>query len=256
MSIRTELRHHALWITIDRPEARNALDWAAFEGLAMAWKRIDDDEDVWLAVLTGADPAFCVGADLMSLPGEAARRAACGESPVPPMPFRDGRASKPVIAAINGDALGGGLELALACDLRIAAGNARFGLPEARWSALPAAGGTQRLPRAVPLGVALEMMLVGDPIDAARAEAVGLVNLVVDAGALPERTEQLVSRMLQNAPLATRAIKRAVYDGLEQGMGAGLAAEQHLLLELQQTADFADGITAFAERRTPAWQGR
>jgi len=256
VSIHTDLRGHALWITIDRPGARNALDWAAFEGLAAAWHRIDDDDDVWVAVLTGTSPAFCVGADLVSLPADSAARAARGESPVPPMPFRDGRATKPLVAAINGDALGGGLELALACDLRIAASDARLGLPEARWSAVPAAGGTQRLPRTVALGLALEMMLVGDPIDAPRALAMGLVNRVVAPEELLAFTEALVDRMLQNSPLATRAIKRAVYDGLEHGADVGLALEQRLLIELQQTTDYADGITAFAQRRAPVWQAR
>jgi enoyl-CoA hydratase/carnithine racemase len=256
MSVRTELREHALWITLDRPDALNALDWATLEELAVAWDRVDDDDEVWLAVLTGAGDTFCVGADLLSLPAESAARAERGESAVPPMPFRDRRARKPMLAAINGDALGGGLELALACDLRIVASHARLGLPEARWSAVPAAGGTQRLPRTIPLGLALEMMLVGDPIDAEQARAAGLVNRVVQAADLLDTTSAVVARILENAPLATRAIKQAVYDGLEQGAAVGLQLEQRALFELQGTADYRDGITAFAERRRPVWQGR
>jgi enoyl-CoA hydratase/carnithine racemase len=161
-----------------------------------------------------------------------------------------------LIAAINGHCLGGGLELALACDLRIAADHATFGQTEVRWGLSPNAGGTQRLPRAIPVGVALEMLLTAHPIDATRAYEVGLVNRVVPMAGLMAAAFELADAVCANAPLAVRVAKEAAWRGLEGPLEAGLRLESLLGEPLRQTEDFQEGLQAFREKRAPRYWAR
>ncbi len=195
MAIDFETDGHVAWITLNRPEALNAIDPESHAALVDAWKRVRDDTGVRVAVLTGAGPkAFCAGVDLKrmgefygSVPAEH-RVEVWNREPGLGGLTRNLEVGKPVIAAVNGLCLGGGLELALACDLRLASDNATFGLPEVRWAIIPGQGGTQRLPRAVPTARALEMILTGQPIDAARAAEIGLINHVYPPSRLREET--------------------------------------------------------------------
>ncbi|OAE96356.1 enoyl-CoA hydratase [Bradyrhizobium centrolobii] len=161
--------------------------------------------------------------------------------------------TKPVIAAIQGHCIAGGLELAMACDIRVCTPDSRFGLAEVRWGVLPGGGGTQRLPRLVPVGCALEMILTGEAIDAARAERIGLVNRIVVADALLDTAFAIAERIAANGPLAVKAAKRAIQHGLDRSLAEGLALEGALQKRLLQTDDAEEGLRAFAERRRPAY---
>lgn len=254
-SVRTEVRGRALWITLDRPEARNALDLPTLDALGSAWSRLQEDDALWVGVITGAgDKAFCVGGDLKVLASQQAARAAAGDPG--PGGLHVSEVEKPVIAAINGDALGGGLELVLCCDIRIAATSARFGLTEARWGLLPAGGGTQRLPQLIPAGRAIEMMLTAEVIGAAEALSLGLLSAVVPHAELAGAAEATAAKVLRNAPLSVQAIKRAVRRSREAAIGPGLALEKELLRRLHATADGREGPRAFSEDRPPRWSGK
>ncbi len=262
MSIRTERRGPVLLVTIDRPEAANALSLAMSDALVDAWCELRDDDALRVAVLTGAgDRSFCAGADLKevgdwyaSMSPEERRRRAATEPGLGGI-TRNLDPGKPIVAAVNGHCLGGGLELALACDLRVAAPHATFGLPEVRWGLIPGAGGTQRLPRAIPLGVALEMMLTAAPIDAERALSVGLVNQVVPADGLLEAAVALAERIARNAPVAVQAARAAALGGLDLPLDQGLDLEQRQAERARATDDVQEGLRAFRERRQPVFQG-
>lgn len=253
-----ERKGHALWITINRPDARNALDWDAWVALEDAWNQLIDDPELWVGVITATgDRAFSAGADLKRLPAQIAELRAAGHpDPTPPVGFNKRFCDKPVLAAINGDALGGGLEVALAADIRIAASHVRLGLPEARWGAIPGAGGTQRLPRTVPLSKALEMLFTARVLSAAEALRLGLVDHVVPGADLRTRTEELVDSILAMAPVAVRGIKRAVLQGLEGSLDEGIALEKRELDAVMSSEDYTNNITAFATGKAPVWTGR
>jgi E-phenylitaconyl-CoA hydratase len=246
-------------ITINRPEAMNAIDPEAHEALVAAWTRFRDDDAAWVAILTGAgERAFSAGADLKKL--IPAAFAAGG----PPGPGDQGLGGitrgleiwKPMIAAINGHCLAGGLEQALACDLRVAAAHATFGLPEVRWSLMPGAGGTQRLARVVGLGKALEMILMAQTLTAAQALACGLVNAVVDAPDVMPTARRWAERICELGPLGVRAAKEAVIRGLAMALADGLRLEALLSATLRGTEDAVEGPRAFAEKRPPAFRAR
>jgi len=165
-----------------------------------------------------------------------------------------GEITKPLIAAIQGHCIAGGLELAMACDVRICTPDAKFGLAEVRWGVLPGGGGTQRLPRLVPMGHALEMILTGEAIDAERAERIGLVNRIVTADMLLDQAFAIADRVAANGPLAVKAAKQAVQRGLDRSLAEGLALEGALQKRLLQSADAEEGLRAFAERRRPVLQ--
>jgi enoyl-CoA hydratase/carnithine racemase len=246
-------------VTINRPEAMNAIDSATNTQLQAVWRQFDADPALRVAVITGAgDRAFCAGADLKQLIPEIRERTRRGVDQV--WNFggltRGFRTDKPIIAAINGHCLAGGLELALACDIRVCSPNARFGLSEVRWAIIPGAGGTQRLPRSVPVGIAMEMILTGEPVDAEEAYRVGLVNRIVPLPELLQSALRLAETIAARGPLAVRAAKRAILEGLETGLDNGLRLEEHLFRELMLTEDAVEGPRAFAERRPPDFRGR
>lgn len=258
MPIRYEVSDAVAIITIDRPEVMNALDPEHNEALTAAFERYEREDSIRAAVLTGAGAtAFSAGADLRKLipPFRDAVRA--GHSPPWVLGGITDRVSgKPKIAAVNGHALAGGLELALACDIRIASINATFGLAETKWGLIPGAGGTQRLPRAIQLGPAMEMILTGEPVDAEQALRWGLVNRVLPSNRLLPEAITLAKAVAARGPLAVRAARAAILQGLGCGLADGLELERQHFLDVIRTDDAAEGATAFTEKRIPQFQGR
>ena len=255
MSIRFEKENHLAIVTIDRPETMNALDMAHNAELDRVWAEFRDDDDLWIAILTGAgDKAFSAGDDLKTL------IPAQGAGVMDDWNFggitRNFTTYKPIIAAINGVALAGGLEMVLACDLRVAADHARLGLAEVKWAIIPGAGGTQRLPRAIPLARAMEMILTGDPITADEAHQLGLVNRVVPGDKLMNEARALADTLLARGPLALRAAKRAILEGASLPFNEAMNLELQLFNSVMRTEDAVEGPRAFAEKRVPNYQGR
>lgn len=259
MPILSKKEGHVLVVTIDRQKAMNSLDADANREMAGIWDTFERDDDLRVAIITGAgDRSFCAGADLKSL--IPAQRAAVREGKSDPWGFggdlaRGRKMSKPIIAAVNGHCLAGGLEIALACDIRIGTPNATFGLAEVKWAIIPGAGGTQRLPKAVPLGHALEMILTGDPVDAEEALRIGLINRIVPNDQLLESAMELATRIASRGPLAVRAARRAIFEGLGRDFDAGMALEELLFNEVIRTEDAQEGPRAFAEKRQPNFKG-
>ena len=249
-------------ITINRPEAMNAIDPDTHHALIQAWTRFRDDDGAWVAILTGAgEKAFSAGADLKKMI-PAAFGGGRGYNPVAHNAYGLGGITrgleiwKPMIAAINGFCLAGGLEQALACDLRLAAPHAKFGLTEVRWAIMPGAGGTQRLPRAIPLAKALEMILTAEQITADDALRFGLVNKVVPLPELMPAARALAETLCERGPLALRAAKEAVIRGLSLPLADGLRLEAFLSGTLRGTEDAVEGPKAFAEKRKPEFKAR
>ena len=260
-AVLTERRGHILLATINRPEARNAVNGAVADGLGAALDEADTDDQIWAFVVTGAgDKAFCAGADLKavsrreSIAGTDPRADAWGFAGYVRHPI-----SKPTIAAVNGFALGGGTELALASDLVVAAETASFGLPEVKRGIYAAAGGVFRLPAQLPKKVAMEMIMTGEPISARRGLELGLVNRVVAQDQVIAAAVELAEKICANAPLSVQASKRiacGIIDGqipAEDEAWSLSAAEGKTL---RQSADSREGPLAFAEKRAPRWQGR
>jgi enoyl-CoA hydratase/carnithine racemase len=263
MTIHSEMRDGILLVTIDRPDARNALSLAMTQQLIGIWQAFRDDPACRVAILTGAgDRSFCAGADLKEVGEfyrsmtEEQRREKARTAPGLGGITRNLNPGKPIIAAVNGHCLAGGLEMALACDIRIASENASFGLPEIRWGLMPGAGGSQRLPRAIPLTVAMEMLLTGDAIDAQAAVACGLVSRVVAPDELLTEAFALARRIVRAAPLSVQAVRAAVYEGLEMSLDEGLELEQEFAEPLRQSTDVQEGLKAFIEKRDPDWKGK
>jgi enoyl-CoA hydratase/carnithine racemase len=249
VSVRVEQDGHVVVITLDRPEVRNALDPATSEELRKAFTVFKEDETQWVAVLCGTGEHFCAGADL-----KASRE---GRHRVPEGGItREYWTTKPIIAALQGAVYGGGLELALCADLRVADATTRLGQLEVRWGIMPGAGATQRLPRLVGLGVALELIMTGDPIDAQRALQAGLVNRVVPAGQAKAAALELAATIMSRAPLAVRRAKEATVRGLSMPLDDGLRMEVLVANLLADSADMREGSLAFAEKRPPRYQGR
>jgi enoyl-CoA hydratase len=251
-----ELSEGIARVTIDRPDKLNALNGAVIAELGDAVTRIETDAAVRGVILTGSgQKAFVAGADIAELtaqtPIEGKARSAFGQQVF----RRLERCGKPVIAAVNGFALGGGCELAMACHIRIAAENARFGQPEVKLGIGPGYGGTARLPRLVGKGRALELLLTGGMIDAAEAYRIGLVNRVVPADQLLAEAETLLRTILENGPLAIRACLEAVDAGLETSLDQALLLEAGYFGLLSATEDMREGTKAFLEKRKPLFKG-
>lgn len=261
MSIRTETVGRVLVVTIDRPNAMNALDPPTNDAMRSVWQVFETNSDLRVAVLTGCGrKAFSAGADLKAFVPSFRAKVLAGDDDLV-WDLGGGLArglnlTKPVIAAINGHALAGGLEMALACDIRVCSPNATFALTEPRLGLCPGAGGSQRLPRMIPLSMAMEMLLSGDPIDAETALRVGLVNRVVPAEELVKACTSLAQRIAERGPLAVTMIKRLVYEGLRAGLERGLECEHEAFFHLMRTEDGAEGYAAFAEKRPPVFRAR
>jgi enoyl-CoA hydratase/carnithine racemase len=253
--VRYELADAVATITIDRPEQRNAIDAAVTRGLGAAMERLEADPVARVAILTGAgDRAFCAGMDLKAF--ASGEGPAIADGPGGFAGFTRRARTKPVIAALNGAALAGGCEIVLACDLVVAADHAVLGFPEVRRGLFAASGGAIRLPRAIPRARALEMLLTGDPVDAAAALALGLVNRVVPAAELPRAARELALRICANAPRAvaeTLAVAGAAF-GLPDG--ELWARNDEAWRRTLATEDAREGPRAFAEKRPARWQGR
>ncbi len=256
-NVRYEVREGVAFVTVDRPKALNALSDATHDDLRTAFEAVRDDASVIAAVLTGAgEKAFVAGADISELaemsPMQARAASAKGQAGFTLIE----RCGKPVVAAINGFALGGGLELALACHVRVAAEGARLGLPEATLGLVPGYGGTQRLARLVGVGRALAMVLTADMIDAAAAERIGLVHQVVPAADLLATAEALARRIASRGPVAIRLATQAVVDGAGLALEDGLRLEQDLFGLAFSTDDMREGTRAFLEKRKAQFRGR
>ena len=252
-----EITDSVAFITINRPDKLNALNDQVVDELADAAERIAADEAITGAIITGAGPkAFVAGADIADLakqgPFDGKARAQRGQAVL----RRIETCGKPVIAAVNGFALGGGCELAMACHLRVASETAKFGQPEVKLGIAPGYGGTQRLPRLVGKGVALHLILTGETIDAREAHRIGLVNRVVPAADLAAESEKLLRGILAMGPLAVRLAMEAVDQGLEMTLDEGLLLEANHFGLLAATRDMKEGLTAFLEKRPPRFEGR
>ncbi len=244
-------------VTINRPEKRNALSRAVVMELGAAFDRIAEDAAIRAAIVTGAgDKAFVAGADIGELATLSAVEMRQYSLDGQRVLRRLETAGKPSVAAVNGVALGGGLELAMAATVRVASENARLGQPEVKLGLIPGFGGTQRLPRLVGRGRALEMLLSGEPIGAAEARRIGLVNAVTPQAELPAAARAWLAKVLQNGPLAVRMAMEAVDAGLNGGFGLGLQLEAELFGRNAATADRREGTRAFLEKRAPAFTGK
>ena len=242
--------------TINRPDALNAMSVEASRELHEAMEDFRDDPELWVGIITGVgEKAFCAGADIKDmLPFLKEHR----DSPwaMPTTPMRGLELWKPLIAAINGMALGGGLEIVLACDIRIASQKARLGLPEVTLGLIPGWGGTQRLPRMVPWCKAAELLFTGRPIDAQEAYRIGLVNEVVPLEELMTTAREWADAICRSGPLAVRAAKEAMIRGTSMSLEEGLRLENSLEAHVVGTEDFIEGTTAFVEKRKPDFKAK
>jgi enoyl-CoA hydratase/carnithine racemase len=252
--VRYEKRDRIAIVTLHRPEVMNALHPPAGEELARVWDDFAADPELWVAILTGSgERAFSAGNDLKWTAANAI--TSWPKSGFGGLTSRTDLV-KPLIAAVNGVALGGGLELALACDIIIAADHATMGLPEPRVGLLAAAGGVHRLPRSIPLKIAMGMLLTGKPIDAAEAARLGLVNEVVPLADLMPAAERWADAICECSPLSVQATKQCVYDGLGRPIAEAIGSRYPLVGRLYKSDDFKEGPRAFAEKRKPVWKGR
>jgi enoyl-CoA hydratase/carnithine racemase len=242
--------------TINRPEAMNAMSMEGIRELLEAMTDFRDDPELWVGIITGAgERAFCGGADIKDTL-RFMKEHRKEEGAFPPTIMRGFELWKPLIAAINGLAVGGGLEIALACDIRIAAENARLGTPEVNLGMMPGWGGTQRLPRMVPWCKAAEILFTGRVIDAQEAYRIGLVNKVVPQAEVMTTAKEWAQLICQAAPLAVRAAKEAMVKGYSMSLEDGLKLENSLIAYLLGTEDFTEGTTAFVEKRKPTYKAK
>lgn len=249
MPVTTEVRGRVLVVRIDRAAKRNAVDTAVALGLSAAFDRLDDDPELWAGVLTGTAAVFSAGTDLREGASPATDRG--GEYGL----IRRERRT-PLIAAVEGPAFGGGFELALACDLVVAAESARFALPETRRGVIASSGALFRAARALPRHVATELLITGAELDAARAHALGLVNRVVPAGQALAVALNLAEEICRASPVAVRETLRVLAELDAEGETAGWAASDAALRRVQASVDSREGVAAFLERRPPQWRGR
>lgn len=245
----------AALVTINRPHARNAVNEAVARALDDAVAELEADPDVWVVVLAGAGgQAFCAGADLKEIAAGRADSLRTERGGFAGFVFAE--RTKPWIAAVNGPALAGGCEIVLACDLIVAAEDARFGLPEVMRGLIAGAGGLFRLPRAIPPNVALELILTAEPIDARRAWQYGLVNRLARAGGAVEEAVALAAQITRNAPLAVRESLRVAKRASTLGEAELRALSDECRTRVRETEDFFEGAKAFVEKRAPQWRGR
>jgi enoyl-CoA hydratase len=249
-----EVRGHYAVITIDRPEARNAVNGAVANGIEAGIDRIEDDDDLWVGIITGTPPVFCAGADLKEINSGNAAALATAKGGFAGLVQRE--RTKPVIAAVDGPALAGGTEITLACDLIAASRSATFGIPEVKRSLVAGAGGLFRLGRKIPLNLAMECALTGDPITAEAAHHHGLVNVLTDDGGALDAAFALADRVCANAPVAVRATRKIVLEATNAPDELGWSMSVEGMAQAMRSEDFKEGLTAFIEKRPPNWTGR
>jgi enoyl-CoA hydratase len=259
---------HIVTITINRPEARNSLDMEHFFRLRSAWERFDEDDDAYVAIVTGVGEDFCVGADLKTyipqLTALEEKEVAEGVGEIGGYRLDDGLRAvlrgttihKPIIAAVNGNCVAGGMEMLGGCDLRVASDIARFGVMEAKRGLFAGGGTTVRLPRQVPYPAAMELLLCADRVSAARAYEMGLLNEVCRPADLMGRAYDYARRITANGPFAVRKTKESVLRGLATDMDQAYRIESEISGEVFSSEDAKEGPRAFAEKRTPNWQNR
>jgi enoyl-CoA hydratase len=259
---------HIVRITIDRPEHRNSMDMEHFFHLRRAWERFDEDDDLYVAVITGVGRDFCVGADLKTYIPEVTRlskQLSAGEIPeVDGYRLDDGvkavlrgtKLYKPIVAAVNGTCVAGGMEMLGGCDLRVAADTATFGVMEPKRGLFAGGGTTVRLPRQVPFPAAMELLLCADQVPAQRAYEMGLLNEVCHPDQLLDRAYDYARRITANGPFAVRKTKESVLRGLATNMPEAYKIESEISNEVFSSEDAKEGPKAFAEKRPPVWQNR
>jgi len=273
----TERVGHALVVTMNRPEARNALSGEMLAGLSEAWDRVNEDRDIRVAVLTGAGGAFCAGADLKAMtemhPGDsfrsdqeaaaagdgdavaASRTAGIADGVIKPL-LKGFRLTKPLIAAVEGAAVAGGTEILQATDIRVAGESARFGVSEVRWSLFPLGGSTVRLRRQVPYTLAADILLTGRHLRAPEAKEIGLIGHVVPDGQALERALEIAETICANGPVAVQAVLRALRETESLPEDEAMKVESRIGMEVFMSQDAKEGPRAFMEKRTPVFEGR
>jgi E-phenylitaconyl-CoA hydratase len=257
VAIEFSLDGHVATITINRPERLNAMDAEHYAALSAAWVRVRDDPLIRVAIVTGAgEKSFTTGADLKSFVNAQPPLAELLLTQKDQLLNRGLEVWKPIVAAVNGYCLGGGMTLLLGTDLRVAAEHATFSLAEVKRGVFPGNGGTQRIARQVPHAIAMEMLLIGDAFDAQTALRWGLVNRVVPGDQLMVTAREYAGRLASNAPLAVQAAKELAIRSRDVDLATGLRMEQMMLRLLQTSDDVREGTAAFAQKRTPAWTGR
>lgn len=254
MVVEFEKQDRLAVITLNRPEARNAVNGAVAQGVEAALDEYEADPELWAAILTANGPAFCAGADLKEIAAGNGHLLATKKGGFAGLVSRE--RTKPLIAAIGGSALAGGTEIALACDLIVCSEDTVFGLPEVKRSLVAAAGGLFRLPRAIGMAPALEVIMTGDPLPAARAYQLGMVNQVVPAAEVMTAARTLAARVIANAPLAVQASRRVAVRAFMDEDEALWRAGGREFGEVARTEDYKEGPKAFIEKRPPSWRGR
>jgi enoyl-CoA hydratase len=249
MSVRTERHNHILVVKMDRPQKRNALNAAMTAGIDTAMNELEDDPELWCGILTGTESVFSAGADLTEGPGEPTERGGI-------VGLINRKRSKPLIAAVEGVALGGGVELILCCDLVVASSKAVFGLPEVKRGLMPDFGGAFRIGRFLPMNVARELLLTGNNLTAERAERLGFVNAVVEPGKALSSALVLAQKICENAPLAVREALAIFNTEVSGDESASWKRSDDAHARLLQTEDLIEGLGAFFEKRPPKWRGK
>lgn len=256
MAIDFELRNHVAWISFNRPERMNAWDAEAYATLSDAWQRVRDDADIRVAVVTGAgNKAFTAGADLKSYVGQQFSFPTFMNTQREPLPNRGLEIWKPIVAAVNGYCLGGGMTLLMSCDVRLAVPTAQFALAEVTRGIVPGNGGTQRILDQMPHAIAMEFLLTGRRMGAEEAARWGLINEVVDADQLLAEAERRADVLAANPPLAVQAAKELALRARGMSRHDGLRLELAMNSVLEHSADFAEARTAFADKRTATFRG-
>ena len=241
-------------IKINRPEARNAVNSAVAEGIEAAIDEIEAKDEIWLGIITGEPPVFCAGADLKEINAGRAATLATARGGFAGVAQRE--RTKPLIAAVDGPALAGGTEIVLACDLVVASTTATFGIPEVKRSLVAAAGGLFRLGRKLPMNMAMEMTLTGDPIAAEQAFHHGFVNRLVEPGKALDGAMALAEQVTANAPVAVRESRKVVLAATNADDEVGWKMSAEAMGVAMTSEDFSEGLTAFIEKRPPRWKGR
>jgi enoyl-CoA hydratase/carnithine racemase len=249
MSVKTDRHNHILVIRMDRPQKRNALNAAMTAGIDAAMNQLEDDPELWCGILTGTDSVFSAGADLTEGPGEPTERGGV-------VGLIHRKRSKPLIAAVEGVALGGGVELILCCDLVVASSKAAFGLPEVKRGLMPDFGGAFRIGRFLPMNIARELLITGNNLTAERAERLGFVNAVVEPGKALSSALLLAEKICENAPLAVREALAVFNTEVTGDESASWKRSDAAHARLLQTEDLIEGLGAFFEKRPPKWRAR